>query len=105
MTHRINVVHTAKDNIIYTTFNTQSSLVHLSCPPECRQLSLQLTVEQSVRKSTGFSRVIFYMWVAADGCEMFLRMAIFSTFCKLRFQAPGTAMVLEGQDSKTGTEC
>jgi len=29
---------------------------------------------------------------------------IFSTFCKVRSQAPGTAAVLEGQDSKTCTE-
>ena len=70
MTHSINLVYTAKDNTIYTMFNAQSGPVHLSCPPECRRLSMLLTVEQSVRTSKGFSRVIYYMWAAAGSCEM-----------------------------------
>jgi hypothetical protein len=66
-THGINLLHTAKDGVIYTTFNTQSGPVHLSCPPECCQLSLLLTGKQPVRTSEGFSH-IFYTWAAAGGC-------------------------------------
>ena len=47
-------------------FNTQSGPVHLSCPPECRRLSLQLTGEQPVRTSKAFKRVIYYTWAAAN---------------------------------------
>jgi len=67
--------------------------------PERRRLSLLQTVEQPVRASKGFSRVIFYMWTTAGGCEIFL-----STCCKVRHESTGTAAVLEGQDSKNGTE-
>jgi hypothetical protein len=88
----------------HTTFNTQSGPVHLSCRLQYRFLSLLLTVEQPVRTSKVFSRVIYYTWAAAGACEIFLRRVICSTFCKLRSQAPGPAAVLEGQDSKTGTE-
>ena len=63
-----------------------------------------LTGEQAVRTSTGLSRVIYYMWAAAGRWEMFLRTVICSTFCKVRSQVPGTATVLEGQDSKTCIE-
>jgi hypothetical protein len=62
---RHSLLHTAKGDAIYTTFNTQSGPVHLSCPPECRQLLLLLIDEQPVRTSKGFSRVIYYTWAAA----------------------------------------
>jgi hypothetical protein len=57
----------------HTPFNTQSGPVHLSCPPEYRRLSVLLTGEQPVRTGKGLSRVIYYTWAAAGGCEMFLR--------------------------------
>jgi hypothetical protein len=62
-----------------------------------------LTDEQAVRTSTDLSSVIYYMWAAAGSCETFLKTVIFSTFCKVRSQVPGTVAVLEGQDSKTCT--
>ena len=51
-----------------------------------------------------FSNVIYYTWAAAGGCETFLRTVMCSTFCKVRSQAPGTAAVFEGQDSKTSVQ-
>ena len=78
-----NFLHRGKDDAVYTTLNTQSGPVHLSCPPECRRLSQVLTGEQPVRTSKGFSRVIYYTWAAAGGCEMFFRMVICSTCCKM----------------------
>jgi hypothetical protein len=60
-THGINSLHTAKDGAIYITFNTQNGPVHLSCPPECRQLSLLLTGKQSVGTSEGFSHIYLHV--------------------------------------------
>jgi len=100
--HSINLLHTGRDDAIYATFNTQSGSVQLSCPPERRWLSLLLTGEQPARASKRFPRVMFHTWATAGGCEMFLSMAICSTCCKVCSQAPGTAVVLVGQDSKTG---
>jgi hypothetical protein len=97
-----NLLHTAKD-AIYTTFNTQSGLVHL-CPPEYCWLSLLLTGEQPVRSNKGFSRYLLYVgrsW-SQGSCEIFLQTI---NFCKVHSQAPGRAMVLEGQDSKNCTKC
>jgi len=99
-----NLLHTARDEAIYITFNTQSGPVHLSCPPERRWLSLLLTGEQPVRESKGFSRVIFYLWATAGGCEMFLVWSFVVLVVKYAMNAPGTAAVLEGQDSKTDTK-
>jgi hypothetical protein len=99
-----NFLHTAKDDAIYSTLNAHSGPVHLSCPPQCHRLSLLLTGEQPVRTCKGFSHVIYHTWAAAGGCEMFLRKVICSTFCKVHSQAPDTAAVLEGQDSKTSVQ-
>jgi hypothetical protein len=38
------------------------------------------------------------------GIEIFLQTVICSTCCKVRYQAPGSAAVLEGQDSKTSVQ-
>jgi len=103
-THSINLPHTARDDAIYSMFNTQSGPVHLSCPPDRRRLSLLLTAEQPVRESKGFSRVIFYTWATAGGCEMFLIWSFVVLVVKYTMNTPGMAAVLEGQDSKTGTE-
>jgi len=92
-------VHIAKHDAIYTMYNTQSGPVYLSCPIECRRLSLLLTGQQPVCKSKWFSRVIHYTWDADGGCEMYLQKVICGIFCKLRSEAQGIAVVLEGQDS------
>jgi hypothetical protein len=112
----------SKTRCHHTTFNTQSGSVrsicrvptihspvrsgpvHLPCPPQYRRLSLLLTGEQPVRTSKGFSRVIYYTWAAAGGCEMFLRTVICSTCAKYAMKAPGIVEVLQGQGSKTGTK-
>jgi len=103
-THSINLLHTARDDAIYSTFNTHNGPVHLSSPPERRRLSLLLTGEQPVRASKGFSHVIFYTWATAGGCEMFLVWSFVVLVVKYAMNAPGTDAVLEGQDSKTGTK-
>jgi hypothetical protein len=94
-----NVVHVAKHDAIHTTYNTQSGPVYLSCLAECRRLSLLLKAQQQARKRKGFSRVIYYTWAADGGCEMFLQTVNCGIFCKLRSEAQGIAVVLEGQDS------
>jgi hypothetical protein len=73
-----------KDDAIYSTFNIQSSPVHLSCPPEYRQLSVLLTGEQLVQTLTKVCHTLLHVgrsW-PQHGCEIFLRRVIFSTFCK-----------------------
>jgi len=87
-THSINLLHTARDDAIYSMFNTQSGPVHLSCPPERRRLSLLLTGEQPVQESKGFSRVIFYLWATAGGCEMFLVRSFVVLAVKYAMNAP-----------------
>jgi hypothetical protein len=49
MTHHTIYCILHKDGAIYSTFNTQSGPVHLSCPPECRRLSVLLRGMQLVR--------------------------------------------------------
>ena len=71
----------------HTRFNTQSGLVHLSCRPEYRRLSLLLTGEQPVRTSKGLSRVIYYTWATAGRSEMFLQTVICSS---LHLKCDGT---------------
>ena len=58
-THSTNLLHTGRNDTIYTTLSTQSGPVHLSCSPERRQLSLLLKAEQPVRASKGFPRANF----------------------------------------------
>jgi hypothetical protein len=63
---------TLHKDTIYTTLNTENGPVHLSCPPECRWLSVLLTGEQLVPTSKGLSHVLHvgHSW-SQRGCETF----------------------------------
>jgi len=70
-THRTMYCTLHADDAIYSTLNTQSGPVHLSCPPECHRLSVaadRLAASYGYLKN--MSRVIYYTWAAAGHCAV-----------------------------------
>ena len=53
-----------RDDTIYSKLNTQSGPVHLSCPPECRRLSVAAG-KLAARTDTWKFVTCYYTWVAA----------------------------------------
>jgi hypothetical protein len=88
-------MHTAKDDTIYGTFNTQSGPVHLSCLPEYRRLS----GEQAVHTSKGFFTC--YLFHVSRNSRLFndFYERLFVVLFPIALPSIGTTAVLDGQDS------
>jgi len=70
-----------KGDAIYSMLNTQSGLVHLSCPPQCNRLSV--AADRLAAGTNTWFVTCYYTWVAAGHC----------TVVKYFYERPFTVLV------------